>query len=99
MISGNTGWIMVWRTDPPEWKTLIEGQTEQYDPPERIYTWDVSDITAGTVTLRIYVTSTEDTYAEKRIRLNLQVPTSTPTITPTPTVTPNSYRHAKPDTD
>ena len=75
-------------TDPPEWKTLIGGQTEQHDPPVRIYSWDVSDITAGTVTLRIYLTSTEDTYAEKRIRLNLQVPTATPTITLTPTVTP-----------
>jgi hypothetical protein len=75
-------------TEPAEWKTLLDNQTAQYTNPEMIYTWDVSELPAGEVTLRIYMESTEDTYAERRIHINLQVPTPTPTVTPTETPTP-----------
>ena len=75
--------------NPADWQPLVENIANQYDKPERIYSWDVSQIPAGTVTLRIYLESTEnDRYAEKRIHLNLQVPTPTPTATPTETSTP-----------
>jgi len=73
--------------DPVEWKKLVDSNSNRYTQPERIYTWDLEDVKAGTVTLRIYLTSTKGTYAERRIRLNIQVPTPTPTITPTPTQT------------
>lgn len=72
---------------PAEWKTLLDNQTAQYENPEKIYSWDVSNIPAGRVTLRIYMESTEDTYAERLIHIDLQVPTPTPTLTPTATAT------------
>ncbi len=73
--------------DPVDWKVLVDSNSNRYTQPERIYTWDLEGVKAGTVTLRIYLTSTNGTYAERRIRLNIQVPTPTPTITPTPTQT------------
>lgn len=76
--------------EPSEWKTLLENQTAQYHNPERIFTWDITDLPAGRVTLRIYMESTEDTYAERTIHINLQAPTPTPTLTPTVTETPTA---------
>lgn len=73
--------------DPVEWKNLVKDITEQYRQPERIYTWDLKDVPSGRITLRIYLRSTEDTYADRRIQLRIDVPTPTPTRTPTPTVT------------
>jgi hypothetical protein len=73
--------------DPQEWTVIKDGITNQYQNPELIATWDVSEIPAGRVTLRIVMDSTRDTSAEKTINLNMQVPTPTPTITPTPTNT------------
>lgn len=74
--------------DPVEWEVLIDNVVQQHDPPDRIYTWDLTDVPAGEITLRIYMESTVNTYAEERITLNIQVPTQTPTITVTPTQTP-----------
>ena len=79
--------------DPEDWKLLEDGN-EQYVQPELVYSWDVSKIKAHTITLRIYVESSLQTYAEKRITLKLKLPTPTPTETllptetPTPTLTP-----------
>jgi penicillin-binding protein 1C len=74
-------------SDPSQWIPLLEDQTMPVQQAERIYTWDLSGITASEVTLRLYVRSTNDTYAEKRIRLVLRVPTATPTTTQTETAT------------
>lgn len=74
--------------DPSDWNTLLENVTDRVPQPDRIYTWDLKDVPAGNITLRIYVESTEDRYAEKVIHLKINVPTPTPTLTPTPTVTP-----------
>ena len=74
--------------DPITWKVLVDNENDPQETPGVLYEWDLSDIEPGTITLRIYVSSTKDTYAEKRITLNLQVPTPTPTETPLPTVTP-----------
>ncbi len=76
--------------EPAEWKPLLTDQTAQYQNPEKIYSWNVSDLPAGRVTLRIYMESTEDTYAERLIHIDLQIPTPTPTLTPTLTQTPTS---------
>jgi len=79
--------------DPVDWETIHKKKVP-VDEPERLYEWDVSDIEAGSITLRLYLESTEGTYAEVRIQLNMQVPTptprptATPTMTPTPTFTP-----------
>ncbi|MFC2043301.1 transglycosylase domain-containing protein [Chloroflexota bacterium] len=73
--------------DPVEWKTLAKGK-ERTNRPELLYSWDLEDIPDGVITLRLTVYSTEDTYAETLLHLNLQVPTPTPTSTNTPTHTP-----------
>ncbi len=79
--------------NPNNWRTLTES-TIPYQQAEKIYTWDISDLPAGQVTLRIYMESSSGGYAEKTVTLNLQIPTHTPaptsteTVTPTPTETP-----------
>jgi penicillin-binding protein 1C len=72
---------------PVEWKEL-ERRNTPFTQSERITTWELLDIPAGVITLRLYLHSTEDTHAELEIRLNMQVPTPTPTVTPTATPTP-----------
>ena len=77
--------------NPENWQRLVENNPNQYDKPERIHAWDVSQLPAGKVTLRIVLESTEnDRTAEERIHLNLQVPTPTPTPTTTSTQTPTN---------
>jgi hypothetical protein len=73
--------------DPVEWEQIYRKKVP-VDEPELLYEWNVSEIDSGTITLRLYMESTEDTYAETRIRLDMQVPTPTPTPTETPTETP-----------
>lgn len=74
--------------EPAQWKVL----TEISDPVttiSEIISWDLSEIPSGWVTLRLYMTGANDKYAERRIQVNIQVPTPTPTptFTPTPTET------------
>lgn len=73
--------------DPASWITLVENVQQAYQNPELIYTWDVSSLPDGVVTLRIVLESDRGTEAERRIRLNLMVPTATVTATPSPTPT------------
>ena len=76
--------------DPSEWKTLLEGVTNPVKQPDRIYSWNLNDVPREKITLRLYLESTEDKYAEKRIHLKIEAPTPTPTPTNTPTQTPTS---------
>jgi membrane peptidoglycan carboxypeptidase len=76
-------------SDPSSWETLFEANNN-YRDVDLIYTWDLfeDEIPPGEITLRIRIESTEDgRYAEKTVRVNLQVSTPTPTVTPTSTVT------------
>jgi hypothetical protein len=76
-------------SDPSNWELLFETNSN-YREVDLIYTWDLfeAEIDPGEITLRIRMDSTEDgRYAEKKIRVNLQVATPTPTVTPTSTVT------------
>jgi penicillin-binding protein 1C len=73
--------------NPTKWKTLMSS-TEQYDQPKHLISWDVYEADATRITMRIYMESTKGTFAEKRIHLNLLVPTLTPTMTVIPTLTP-----------
>jgi hypothetical protein len=75
--------------EPNEWKVLLEGVKEAVKYPDLIDVWFLNEIPPGKVTLRIYLNSTEDRFAEKRIRLDIQLPTPTPTQTPLPTYTPS----------
>ena len=79
--------------DPVQWE-ILENIPEKFDSMSEITTWDLSEISTGWITLRLYMTSTSGGYAEKRIQVNVQVPTPTPT--PTPTSTPTSTPTATP---
>jgi len=74
--------------DPVAWTKLVKKEETPQEAEGLLYDWDLTDIEPGIVTLRIYVHSTDDTYAEKLISLNIQIPTPTPTKTPLPTSTP-----------
>jgi hypothetical protein len=73
--------------DPVDWVLLRKRDTPISDPGE-IYSWDLSQIPEGLVTVRLTVYSTRDTSAEIRWTMNLAVPTPTPTPTDVPTETP-----------
>ncbi len=81
-------------SDPVSWKVLVDNVKTQQKSPDVLYEWDLDDVEPGMITLKIYMESTEDTYAERTIVLNIQIPTATPTLTPTstetmvPTITP-----------
>lgn len=77
-------------SSPSSWKTLISKQKNQHPSAEKIYTWDLAGIRSGAVTLRIYMSSKDGHFAQKRLTVNLQVPTLTPTPKPTETPTPTS---------
>jgi membrane peptidoglycan carboxypeptidase len=85
--------------DPVQWETIFIIDNPIKDMSE-IYSWDISDLPTGLYTLRLYMTSTNDGFAEKQILIDNQVPTPTPTptvsptptstLSPTPTVTPTA---------
>jgi penicillin-binding protein 1C len=71
--------------DPNNWKQLVDGKGA-VESPTTLHNWDVGDVGADTVTLRLYVTGDKG-YAEHKITLKLQLPTPTPTPTLTPSAT------------
>jgi len=75
--------------DPVDWE-LLRKRNVPVSSPDEIYSWDVSEIPAGLVTVRLTIFSTRDTSAEFLLTLELAVPTPTPTLTETPTSTPTS---------
>ena len=73
--------------NPSKWHTLFQGSNQEREP-EKLATWDVYEARSTRVTLRIVMTSTKGTTAEKRIQINLNAPTLTPSPEPTMTETP-----------
>ena len=77
--------------NPSAWMNLIPAGGSPSASPQKLVSWDVSDSHPGFVTLRLFMKSNNNGYAEKLLRLNLQLPTptasSTPTVTNTPTET------------
>jgi penicillin-binding protein 1C len=75
--------------NPTNWITLANG-TEPFEQPTKLVSLDLYEVDSMRITLRIIMESTVETDAEKRIHLNLIVPTRTPTATliPTETSTP-----------
>jgi len=84
-----TGWRLEYGVgnDPSEWTLLTEGRNK-FENPDSIYNWDLKDVKAQKITLRIYLMNGEEFYAEKRVFLNLDLPTPTPAPTLTPSITP-----------
>lgn len=84
---GFTGWRLEYGIgqDPSQWTPLMEAN-QRFTNPGLIYTWDLSNIQESNITLRLYLFSGEEYYAERRvsITLNLPTPTPQPTLSPTP---------------
>jgi penicillin-binding protein 1C len=95
IVAAATGGFRSWRLewgaggDPSGWTSLISEIDTAVPEPIKVYTWDLTGIPDGQVTLRLYMQADRDGYAEKRIRLNLTLPTPTPTPTETPTPAPS----------
>jgi penicillin-binding protein 1C len=77
--------------NPVEWNRIMES-SQPANQPSKIFSWDLKDIPQGVITLKLTLNSIRGGTAERKIHLNLSVPTATPTITPsmTPTLTPTS---------
>ena len=96
LVADATGGFRFWRLewggggDPKDWTQLINNTGSAVPSPVKVTTWDLTGIPYGQVTLRLYMQADDGGYAEKRIRLNLNLPTSTPTPTEVPTPTPSA---------
>jgi penicillin-binding protein 1C len=75
--------------NPVEWTRLMDSN-QPVNQVEKIYSWDLNSLPPGIVTLRITMHSIRGGYAERKVHLNLQVPTPTPTLTPTVPPPPTS---------
>jgi len=82
-------------SDPVKWKKLTKSKS-RIPNPEKIYSWDVSELKEGVYTLRVFLKSKKDTYAEVLLHIKLQIPTPTPTPTSTHTLTPTATSTPKP---
>jgi penicillin-binding protein 1C len=82
--------------DPSDWFNLVPDTNIPANPENSIYTWDMADLQAEWVTVRLYLTSTDGHYAEKLLRLHLNLPTPTPTATLTPSPTSTATPTATP---
>src|SRR5215217_3692677 len=87
---GFTGWRLEYGNgnDPSDWMVLTQGNNA-FPQPGLIYTWDLNNVQGNQVTLRLYLMNGEDDYAERKVTLNLSLPTPTPpTAFPTDTSIP-----------
>ncbi len=73
--------------DPVQWLELVGENQTPVKKASELYTWDLKDMPNGIVSLRLTLTGDKDGYAERIIRLTLNLPTPTPTPTATPTAT------------
>jgi membrane peptidoglycan carboxypeptidase len=86
--SGFRSWRLDWSSsqDPGNWNNLTGDVNTPVETPTKVYTWDLTGMPDGQITLRLYMQGDGSNYADQNIHLNLIVPTPTPL--PTPTITP-----------
>ena len=76
-------------SDPSQWNALTpDWITYPISSAAEIMQWDMTDINADVITLRVTLHSTINTEVQKKWVLRLDIPTPTPTVTPTATMTP-----------
>ncbi len=85
---GFRSWRLEWGPDPDHLTLLVPDNATPQSASGQVYTWDLSGLPNGSVTLRLYMQGDGNTYADKHIGLNFVLPTPTPTPTSTPTSTP-----------
>ena len=88
--SGFRTWRLDWSSSqqPGNWNNLTGDINTQVTAPSDVYSWNLTGIPNGQITLRLYMQGDGSNYADQNIHLNLIVPTPTPTPTSTPTPTP-----------
>jgi len=86
---GFTGWRLEYGAgnDPGNWTVLAEGNNK-FENADTIYKWDLTNVSSDKLTLRLYLMNGDEFYAEKRVFLNINLPTPTPEPTLTPSLTP-----------
>jgi membrane peptidoglycan carboxypeptidase len=88
--SGFRSWRLEWGvTSSGNLTTLFGDINTPASSPTKVYTWDLTGLPDGQITLRLYMQGDGDGYADKNIHLNLVLPTPTPTPTETSTPTEN----------
>jgi hypothetical protein len=89
--SGFRSWRLEWGPGRASGNmiTLLGDVRTPVSSPTRVYTWDLTGMPNGQVTLRLYMQGDGDAYADKSIHLNLSLPTPTPFPTEMPTLTPS----------
>ena len=87
--SGFRSWLLDWSSsqNPGNWNNLTGDINTPVVTPSDVYTWDLTGMPDGQITLRLYMQGDGSNYADQNITLNLIVPTPTPM--PTPTFTPS----------
>ncbi len=76
--------------EPVQWETLVDDNRTPIASVAKLTELELTDENNGFITLRLTVFSTENEgYAERKITLEIRVPTPTPTPTLTPTSTPS----------
>jgi len=73
--------------NPSTWMRLAESSNAS-SSPQKLLSWDLAGLENGIITLHLHMKSNNNGYAEKYLRLNLQLPVPTATLTPTSTATP-----------
>ncbi|MGB4595784.1 MAG: transglycosylase domain-containing protein [Anaerolineaceae bacterium] len=74
--------------EPEEWEVLVDWNDDPAISPQVIYEWDMKDVEAQMITIKVILRSTLGTDLAKKYIVGLLLPTPTPTSTPTPTETP-----------
>jgi membrane carboxypeptidase/penicillin-binding protein len=93
--SGFRSWRLDWSSSqhPGNWNRLTGDINTPILTPSDVYTWNLTGMPNGQITLRLYMQGDGSNYADQNIHLILIVPTPTPmptsTPTPVPTVTPS----------
>ncbi|MEP6895682.1 MAG: transglycosylase domain-containing protein, partial [Chloroflexota bacterium] len=74
-----TGWRLEYGVgnDPADWTVLTQG-TNKFENADTIYSWNLDQVTANNITLRIYLMNGDNLFAEKHVFLSLNLPTPTP---------------------
>jgi penicillin-binding protein 1C len=73
--------------NPTEWNEVYAGN-QPVSQMGNIYSWDLKSLAPGIITVKITLKNIRGGYAERRLHLNIQIPTPTPTVTPSLTPTP-----------
>ena len=83
--------------EPREWEKLVENSNAEFKKKGELYLWDLEDVPNGVVSLRLTLNADKgDGYAERIVRVTLNVPTPTPTATLTPTATATTIPSSTP---